>query len=44
MDILLFIYTKEQQVVIFFLWAAVIPGALMHRRMSLEYGNSVLSQ
>jgi hypothetical protein len=27
MDILLFICTKEQQVVICFLWAAVVPGA-----------------
>jgi hypothetical protein len=27
-----------------FLWAEGVPGAEMHRRMSVQYGNSVMSQ
>jgi hypothetical protein len=27
-----------------FLWAEGVPGAEMHRRMSVQYGNSVVSQ
>jgi hypothetical protein len=27
-----------------FLWAEGVPGAEMHRRMSLQYGNSVMLQ
>jgi hypothetical protein len=41
----LFICTKEEQkVVIRFLWAEGVPGAEMHRRISVQYGNSVVSQ
>jgi len=27
-----------------FLWAEVVPGVEMHRMMSVQYGNSVMSQ
>jgi hypothetical protein len=41
----LFICTKEEQrAVIHFLWAEGVPGAEMCRRMSVQYGNSVVSQ
>jgi hypothetical protein len=41
----LFICTKEEQRAgICFLWAEVVPGAEMHRRISVQYGNSVMSQ
>jgi hypothetical protein len=41
----LFICTKEEQrAVIRFLWAEGLPGAEMHRRISVQYGNSVVSQ
>ena len=41
----LFICTKEEQrAVIRFLWAEGVPGAEMHRRISVQYGNSVVSQ
>jgi hypothetical protein len=29
---------------LFFLWAEGVPGAEMHRRISVQYGNSVVSQ
>ena len=29
---------------ILFLWAEGVPGAEMHRRISVQYGNSVVSQ
>lgn len=45
MDALLFICTKEEQrSVIRFLWAEVVPGVKMLRRMSVQNGNSVVSQ
>jgi hypothetical protein len=44
MDALLFICTKEQRAVSQFLWAEILPGAEMHRRMSVQYGDSVVSQ
>jgi len=41
----LFICTKEEQrAVIHCLWAEGVPGAKMHRRISVQYGNSVVSQ
>jgi hypothetical protein len=41
----LFICTKEEQrAVICCLWAEGVPGAKMHRRISVQYGNSVMSQ
>jgi hypothetical protein len=41
----LFICTKEEQrAVIHFLWAEGVQGAEMHRRISVQYGNSVVSQ
>jgi hypothetical protein len=41
----LFICTKEEQrAVIRFLWAGGVPGAEMRRRISVQYGNSVVSQ
>jgi hypothetical protein len=41
----LFICTKEEQrAVILLLWAEGVPGAEMHRRISAQYGNSVVSQ
>jgi hypothetical protein len=41
----LFICTKEEQrTVIRFLWAEGVPGAKMQRRISVQYGNSVVSQ
>jgi hypothetical protein len=41
----LFICTKEEQgAVIRFLWAEGVPGAEMHRRVLVQYGNSVVSQ
>jgi hypothetical protein len=41
----LFICTKEEQrAVILFLWAEGVPGAEMHRRISVQYGNRVVSQ
>ena len=44
-DVLLFIGTKEgKRALICFLWAEGVPGAEMHRRMSVQYGNSVVSQ
>jgi hypothetical protein len=40
-----FICTKEEQrAVIRFLWAEGVPGAEKHRRISVQYGNSVVSQ
>ena len=45
MDVLLFICIKEEQrTVICFLLAEGVPGAKMHRRMSAQYGNSVVLQ
>lgn len=45
MDVLIFIGTKEKQwVVIHLSWAESVPGADTHIRMSLQYGNSVVSQ
>jgi len=45
MDTPLFICTKEEQrTVIQFLWAEIVTGAEMHRRMSVQYGDSVVSQ
>ena len=45
MDALLFICTKKvQRSVIRFLWAEVVPGVRMLRRMSVQNGNSVVSQ
>jgi hypothetical protein len=41
----LFICTiEEQRAVICFLWAEGVPGAEMHRRISMQYGKSVVSQ
>jgi hypothetical protein len=41
----LFICTKEEQrSVICFLWAESLPGPEMHRRITVQYGNSVVSQ
>jgi hypothetical protein len=41
----LFICTKEEQrAAICFLWADGVPGAEMHRRISVQYGNSVMWQ
>jgi hypothetical protein len=41
----LFVCTKEEQrAVIRFLWAEGVPGAEMHRKISVQYGNSVVSQ
>jgi hypothetical protein len=41
----LFICTKEEQrAVIRSLWAEGVPGAEMHIRISVQYGNSVVSQ
>jgi hypothetical protein len=41
----LLICTKEEQrAVIRFLWAEGVPGAEMYSRMSVQYGNSVVSQ
>jgi hypothetical protein len=41
----LLICTKEEQrAVIRFLWAEGVLGAEMHRRISVQYGNSVVSQ
>jgi hypothetical protein len=41
----LFICTKEEQTtVISFLRAESVTGAEMHRRISMQYGNSVVSQ
>jgi hypothetical protein len=34
----------EQRAMICFLWAEGVPGAEMHRRMSVKYGNSVVLQ
>jgi hypothetical protein len=45
MDAPLFICTKEEQrAVVRFLWSEVVPGAEIHRRMSVRYGNGVVSQ
>jgi hypothetical protein len=45
LDSPLFIGTKEEQrTVICFLWAESLPGAEMHRGISVQYGNSVVSQ
>ena len=33
---------EEQRAVIRFLWAEGVPGAEIHRRLSAQYGNSVL--
>jgi hypothetical protein len=45
LDSPLFICTKEEQrALIHFLWAEVVPGAEMHRRILVQYGNSVVSQ
>jgi hypothetical protein len=35
---------EEQRAVVLFLWAEGVPGAEMHRRISVQYGNSVVSQ
>jgi hypothetical protein len=41
----LFICTKEEQrAVILLLWAEGVLGAEMHRWISVQYGNSVVSQ
>jgi hypothetical protein len=41
----LFICTKEEQrAVICVLWDEGVPGAEMQRRISVQYGNSVVSQ
>ena len=40
----LFFCTKEHRAVIRFLWAEGVPDAAMHRRISVQYGNSVVSQ
>jgi hypothetical protein len=41
----IFVCTKEEQrSVISFLWAEGVPGAEMPRRISVQYGNSVVSQ
>jgi hypothetical protein len=34
----------EQKAVICFLWAEGVPGGEMHRRISVQCGNSVVSQ
>lgn len=45
MDAPVFIYTKEEQrAVSQFLWAEIVTGAKMHRRISVQYGDSVVSQ
>ena len=45
MDAPLFICTKEEQrAVIQFLWTEIVLGAKMPRRMSVQYGDSVMSQ
>jgi hypothetical protein len=45
LDGLLFLCTKvEQRAVIRFLWAGSVPGAEMHRWISVQYGSSVMSQ
>jgi len=45
MDASLFICTKEEQrAVSQFLWAEIVTGAEMHRRMSVQYGDSVMSK
>ena len=45
MDTPNFICTKEEQrAVIHFLWAEGVPGVKMHRMISVQYGNSVMSQ
>ena len=35
---------EEQRSVIRFLWSEGVPGTEIHRRLSVQYGNSVLSQ
>ena len=35
---------EEQRAVIWVLWTEGVPSAEMHRRMSVQYGNSVVSQ
>jgi hypothetical protein len=41
----LFVCTKEEQrAVVLFLWAEGVLGVEMHRRISVQYGNSVVSQ
>jgi hypothetical protein len=41
----IFISTKEEQrAVVQFVWAQGVPGAEMHRTISVQYGNSVVSQ
>ena len=35
---------EEQRSVIRFLWSKGVPGAEIHRRLSAQYGNSVLPQ
>jgi hypothetical protein len=41
----LFIFiTEEKRAVICFLWVEGVPGAEMHRRISVQFGNSVMSQ
>jgi hypothetical protein len=45
LDSPLFLCTKEEQrAVNHFLWPDGVPGAKMHRRISVQYGNSVVSQ
>lgn len=36
--------TKEERSVIWFLWSEDVLGATIHQRLSIQYGNSVLSQ
>jgi hypothetical protein len=38
------ICTKRAEGSDIFLWAVGVPGAEMHRRMSVQYGNGVMSQ
>ena len=45
MEVSLFICTKEEQrAVIQFIWAEIVTGAEMRRRMSVQYGESVMSK
>jgi hypothetical protein len=45
LDCPIFICTKEEQrAVICFLWAESVPDAEVQRRISVQYGNSVVSQ
>ena len=35
---------QKWAVILFFLWAEDAPGGKMHRRLSVQYGNSVILQ